>query len=140
MEEDKTITLNERDIKKIELYVHNISLRVGELIRDFRKRRKLTIAELAKKSRVSSTVITDLENGRSLPRTEVLLKLAYALDLKYGQLFNEFMPGAEFVHAANTTRLPSLKDMIMCDGLGIIETNEVLEFIEFKKYRNSKRK
>ena len=144
MEKDKFLTLKDDDLDEIELYIHNITLRVGELIRKYRTRyydQKLTIAELAKMSRVSSTVITDLENGRSLPRTEVLLKLASALDLNYGKLFNEFMPTRTSRSCGIKVRVASsIKDFIMNNGLGPIEAEEVMEFIEFKKFRNRKRK
>ena len=92
---------------------------------------------------MSPTVITDLENGRSLPRTEVLLKLVYALEIPYGKLFNEFIPGTGFIYSKSEEskgKLPSLENMIKSVGLGNLDAKEVLSFIEFKKFQNKNRK
>ena len=135
------IKLEENHLKDIETCIHNITIRVGDLLKTTRKESGLTISKLTELSHVSSTVITDLENGRSLPRTEVLLKLAYALEIPYSKLFNEFVPGiTDFIVEKPKRGIPTLEQMIKYVGLVGIDAKEVMSFIEFKKFQNQNRK
>ena len=140
-QEQKANTVTLRDISNIARYIHGITLSVGELVKTRRKTLGLTISELSKYSKVSTTVITDLENARSLPRTEVLLKLAHSLDIPYGRLFSTFdVASSTFIFAPDVKRIPTLRDMILNEGLGELDVKEIMNFIEFKKYRNKNRK
>jgi transcriptional regulator with XRE-family HTH domain len=54
---------------------------VGELLRDWRSRRRLSQLDLATEANVSARHLSFVETGRSLPSRELLLKLAEHLDV-----------------------------------------------------------
>ena len=57
-------------------------------LKEIRKSRKLTQSELSKKSGVSRTIISKLENGEAITTTtKSLLALAQALDVTVDQIF-----------------------------------------------------
>jgi transcriptional regulator with XRE-family HTH domain len=55
----------------------------GQLLRQWRERRRLTQLELALDARVSARHLSFVETGRSKPGRELLLRLAEQLDLPY---------------------------------------------------------
>ena len=52
----------------------------GELIRLCRKKRKLTLRELGKRSGVTAQMISNIEHGRSEPKVSTFLKILNAMD------------------------------------------------------------
>jgi transcriptional regulator with XRE-family HTH domain len=54
---------------------------IGDLLRDWRKRRKLSQLELAARAGISARHLSFVENGRSLAGRDVVLRLAEALGL-----------------------------------------------------------
>lgn len=61
---------------------------IGLEIYRMRKEKGLTQDKLAAKSGISKTFISDLENGKKLPRLETAEKLAKALGSCIGFIFN----------------------------------------------------
>ncbi len=59
----------------------NASPHVGELLRQWRQRRRLSQLELACEAEISSRHLCFLETGRSLPSREMLLHLSRTLDI-----------------------------------------------------------
>jgi len=55
---------------------------IGERIRQARKMKGLSLRELASRAGVSAQAISNYENGKDLPDSEVLIRLARALDRK----------------------------------------------------------
>jgi len=55
--------------------------RVGPLLRDWRRRRRLSQLELALEAGVSARHVSFVETGRSRPSAEMLLHLAEQLDV-----------------------------------------------------------
>lgn len=57
-------------------------------IKEFREKLKMSQNELAKKAKVSRTIISGLENGTiTVTTTETLLKLSIALECKVTDIF-----------------------------------------------------
>jgi transcriptional regulator with XRE-family HTH domain len=54
---------------------------VGDLLRDWRKRRRLSQLDLACEAEISSRHLSFLETGRSVPSREMVLRLARRLDV-----------------------------------------------------------
>src|SRR5688572_809013 len=54
---------------------------VGDLLRDWRQRRRLSQLDLALEAEVSARHVSFLETGRSRPSREMLLRLADQLDI-----------------------------------------------------------
>lgn len=119
--------------------LHGATLSVGRYFKDLRQQKKLSIRDLAERSKVSTAVISDLENLRSLPRTEVLLKLAYGLDIKIEDLFSHMysdIPEKAFNISNKKSKAMSLEDIITQQGLNSIDAKDVLKYIEFLKYKS----
>ena len=103
--------------------------RVGPLIRTFRLRRRLTLAQLSSLSGISVGHLSRLENGTREPTVRLLLQLARALGVSIGTLVGEsdeagvphVSRGAERQRiAAQDTLLAALSDPAM-RGLQAVE-------------------
>ena len=69
--------------------------RVGKAIKQIRKKRELSQYQLAHESGISQQHISNLENGKRLPRIDVILSLANALNVTVNDILKEaqIMPG-----------------------------------------------
>ena len=56
---------------------------VGNLLRDWRKRRRLSQLDLACEAEISSRHLSFLETGRSVPSREMVLRLAGKLEVPF---------------------------------------------------------
>ena len=70
--------------------IENLILKkLGTYISMQRKQHSLTQKDLNKLSHVSLAVIADLENGKSMPRVETLIRLACAMGIDINEIFEE---------------------------------------------------
>jgi transcriptional regulator with XRE-family HTH domain len=60
---------------------------LGKNIKFFRFRRQLSQADLAEKSKISITSLSDIERGNNFPQAKTLCNLAQALDVEVWSLF-----------------------------------------------------
>lgn len=66
------------------------SFMLGEFIKELRKEKGYTLREVAEKTGISNTYISNLENGvKDSPSMETLFKLSKALDVNYTQLLEK---------------------------------------------------
>ena len=65
-----------------------LSLKLGEKIRELRKAKKLTLVDLAYECGFEKSNLIRIEKGRTLPTTKTLLKIANALKIKINVLFD----------------------------------------------------
>jgi len=63
---------------------------LGERIRDLRKKRGLTQIDLAERTGLPQSHVSEVERGMSLPNVVTLLRLAIALDCKVTDLVSVF--------------------------------------------------
>lgn len=61
---------------------------ICDRIKEFRKAKGITQAELAQKTNISLSNISKYESGNRTPKTEYLLKIAEALDVNIDSLLN----------------------------------------------------
>lgn len=61
----------------------NCQMNIGNTIKEIRKRKGFSQQELAKKSEVSQTYLSQIENGERNPTLEVLQKISVALDIPF---------------------------------------------------------
>jgi transcriptional regulator with XRE-family HTH domain len=61
--------------------------RIGMRVKEYRERRRLTQEALAERARISRTYLARLETGKHDPTASVLDRLAKALRVKVGRLF-----------------------------------------------------
>ena len=66
-----------------------LNVDIGEKIKTLRKSKKLNIADLAKKSELSSGLISQIERNMVTPSIASLYKIAKALDTSVGSLLEE---------------------------------------------------
>ena len=60
---------------------------IGERLRAMRKKRGMTLTELGKRSKVSKSYLSQLENGQfSNPSTEIVTRLCGALGISGGAI------------------------------------------------------
>ncbi len=64
-------------------------IRIAEKIRELRIFRKLTLREVAERTRLSAALLSQIENNNVSPPIATLLKIANALDVKIGYFFEE---------------------------------------------------
>src|SRR5690349_11828550 len=65
----------------------NVNQRIAERVRDLRATERLSLDALASKSGVSRSMISLIERGESSPTAVVLEKIAAALNVTLGSLF-----------------------------------------------------
>jgi transcriptional regulator with XRE-family HTH domain len=63
---------------------------IGRALRDLRKQRGLSLNDLARASGVSSSMLSQVENGRSTPSVAVLWKIAKALDVPVNRFLRDW--------------------------------------------------
>ena len=66
----------------------DIKLKVGQRIKELRKKLELSQEGLANEAEVDRTYVTDVENGRRNISVEVLERIISALNVSYAEFFN----------------------------------------------------
>lgn len=69
--------------------MHQSLLHIGPRLRELRRERKLSQAELAKSCELTKGMISKLETGRSIPTIPVLFRVLTALDCKAETFFKD---------------------------------------------------
>lgn len=62
---------------------------VGEIIRNTRKKQKLTLKEVAKSASISLSFLSEIERDKANPSISVLKRIANALNVNFVDLFGE---------------------------------------------------
>ncbi len=83
------------EAQKPEIQENFVDKRLGERLRYIRKQKKLTLADVAKKSRLSSSFISALERGNTGVSLEALFRLAEALGTTIPSLKGSELPPAK---------------------------------------------
>lgn len=74
-------------------YTKNVNTIIGEkmrveiLLKKKRKEKKLTLAQLSKKTGISTTHLNDIENNIKEPSISMMVRIGKALDLKLEDLY-----------------------------------------------------
>ena len=70
----------------MKLSENNIRLIFGLKLKQLRLDKNLSLAELAKRTSLSSSYLNEIENGKKYPKSEKIAVLADALDVSYDKL------------------------------------------------------
>ena len=62
-------------------------LRVEILLKEKRKEKKLTLAQLSERTGISTTHLNDIENNIKEPSISMMVRIGKALDLKVEELY-----------------------------------------------------
>jgi transcriptional regulator with XRE-family HTH domain len=67
-----------------------LHLTIGRNIRDMRKERGLTLKQMSRRTKLSVSLLSQIERAESSASVSSLFKVATALDVKITDLFGEF--------------------------------------------------
>lgn len=161
---EQTITkFSKTDREKFDEAIAIIKQNVGDYIKN--NRGEMSIRDLSTASGVSNAVISELECYKSLPKIDVLIRLAFALNIKFETLFSilwtdenssewykddneskkhfQELWGNKYIKEhpnANYIELFNLKNLLVKEGLTTTDIREVVEYIEYLKYRRKCKK
>lgn len=135
---------NPKDVKRqVKAYEKEILKRVGVFIYNQRKTKKVTIKDLNLMTGVGTAVISDLENTKSMPRIETLLRICEVLDISYSDLFDHMKIGTVRTDDGSVlvTDNPKNKyDTISSFVAGLDYTKEeVADIVSYMKYIDFKK-
>ena len=115
-----------------------ITKAIGAYVNEVRTQKDISIRKLSKDINVSSTVISDFENGTKIPRMETIIKIVWALDIPLNKVFGRrALPMAIFNTKTGNEGM-SITQLLAQDGLSMQDTKDVLKYIEFIKYKSKK--
>ena len=135
---------NPEDVKKqVKRYEKEILKQVGVFIYNQRKKRGVTIRDLNIMTGVGTAVISDLENTKSMPRIETLLRICEVLEISFSDLFDHMKLGNVMIdnHHAIVTDYPMNKyDKLSSFVAGLDYTKEeVADIVSYTKYLDFKK-
>ena len=125
---------NKSDIDAETKSICNVVLhKLSAFFKEKRKEKNISLRTFSKVSGVSTAVISDFENEKYLPRLDILIKFALALDMEFNDLLSAMAfdsatietPDKDLCEAAFTTYLSS-------KGVKTKDMTEILDFIDFK--------
>ena len=136
---------NAEDIsKQAKIYEQLILNQIGAFIANKRNEKNITIRELNKITGVSIGVISDLENAKSMPRVETLIKLAEALEISLSLIFENMKPATQ--KTSNSSKIIP-DDMNKYDKICTLlaglsyakeEITDIISYIKFTDYKKQK--
>ncbi len=86
--------------------INPINVIFGLKLRQARVQKGLSVTELAQRSQLSPSYVTEIEKGRKYPKADKILRLAKALDYDYDQLVSlRLEPPLSFLEAALSSQL-----------------------------------
>ena len=116
----------------------NLCKLYGEYFNYTREQKGLSLRELSKQTNISIALISLLENGDKLPRIETLIRLVLALGIPFGEIFGRKATGLEFSSKSQnaiTRDDEVLRNTLLKMGCDKDDVKDILEFIDYKKYR-----
>ncbi len=110
----------------------SILRRLGSFFGDERKKKDYSVRKLSDLSGVSSAVISDLENGNSMPRFETIIQLALALDITdMDKVFSNFIGGNS---NSSQGRFGQIRQCLTNLGYGTGDIHQIIQFIRYTDY------
>lgn len=116
----------------------NLCKLYGEYFNYTREQKGLSLRELSKKTNISIALISLLENGDKLPRIETIIRLVLALGIPFNEIFGRKATGLEFSSKPQKVTVRDdevLRNTLLKMGCDKDDVKDILEFIDYKKYR-----
>lgn len=116
----------------------NLCKLYGEYFNYTREQKGLSLRELSKKTNISIALISLLENGDKLPRIETIIRLVLALGIPFNEIFGRKATGLEFTSKPQKVTVRDdevLRNTLLKMGCDKDDVKDILEFIDYKKYR-----
>ncbi len=118
----------------------NLCKLYGEYFNYVREQKGLSLRELSKQTNISIALISLLENGDKLPRIETLIRLTLALGIPFNEILGRKAAGLEFTFKSQKTTERDdeiLRNTLLKMGCDKDDIKDILEFIDYKKYRKA---
>jgi len=118
----------------------NLCKLYGEYFNYTREQKGLSLRELSKQTNISIALISLLENGDKLPRIETLIRLVLALGIPFNEIFGRKATGLEFTSKPQKVTVRDdevLRNTLLKMGCDKDDVKDILEFIDYKKYRKA---
>lgn len=100
---------------------------IGRNIRSLRSKQGMSLSALAREIGVDNAYMGRLERGEKNPRSDTLLRIAYALNVTVDNLFNFDIGGLE-LQSSTVRRLLELSETL--DQMEYSDRSKVLQIIE----------
>ena len=117
-----------------------ITKALGAYVNEIRTKNGISIRKLSKDINVSSTVISDFENGTKIPRMETIIKIVWFLDIPLNKVFGRRALPVAIFNSNTGNEGMSIAQLLAQEGLSMQDTKEVLDYIEFRKYKKVSQK
>ena len=130
-------------MNNVDKAVNLIRANIAQFLSSKRKEKDISIRELNRLSGVSTAVISDLENCKALPSIEIIVKLAFALDIEFENLIYAFAKGntnIKFAESKPIDEMAELRSILYRKGLSSPQIADVVMFIKFIEYTSHVRK
>lgn len=109
----------------------SILKRLGNFFNTARTEKDYSVRKLSDLSGVSSAVISDLENGNSMPRFETIIQLALALDITdMDTVFSNFIVNSN----SSRGRFGQIRECLISLGYGNGDIHQIIQFIRYTDY------
>lgn len=114
-------------------YISNV---IGSTFHEYRENSKLSLRDIYNAEKVSMAVVSDLENGKKLPRVETLIRLLNLVKMPYSDVFNnDILPdnspvNTRFMKIQNT-KYPDIKELLLVNGFSNKEIEQITLFMDF---------
>lgn len=125
-------------VKESDKIYENLCKLYGEYFNYTREQKGLSLRELSKKTNISIALISLLENGDKLPRIETIIRLVLALGIPFNEIFGRKATGLEFSSKPQKVTVrddEALRNTLLKMGCDKDDVKDILEFIDYKKYR-----
>ncbi len=86
---------------------------IGKRIREIRLSKNVTLTEIAERADISKSLLSKIENGRTVPSLPVLLSIIRTLNMSPSDFFNNlhFEPEGRYIHKQPATFEPFQKEV-----------------------------
>lgn len=111
--------------------------KIGEMFKKYRQKSGLTLRDIYNDKQISSmAVVSELENGKKLPRFDTFLQLMSSVDMPYNKVFvNDVLPKKERKNQDKDIISKSaddeLRDVLLARGYDHKEIDDVFKYLQF---------
>ncbi len=102
---------------------------IGEKLKALRLQQKLTIKDVSERTQLTKSLISQIENGKSLPSLKSLIALTTALGTTVGYLFSNDMDSSDAVVRAGDRKVMSTRNGVTLYLLTPSLRNRQVEFL-----------
>lgn len=112
---------------------------IGNKFKEYRKKSGLSLRDIYNdKEKISMAVVSELENGKKIPRFKTFLELMSLVDMPFSTVLNnEVIPSNiaknQINNIINKSADDEIKEMLLLHGYDHKEIDEVFRYLHFLK-------